>query len=353
MSRPRRSLALDRFRIAAVLTMIQGHSFSALLAPGALGEPAPTWYTLWHGLTAPMFLVGAGLAYGHVRGPAAREGGPPRLLRPGWLVLVGFLLQLPGGSLRAGLASDAARATSFALGPVALIGLCLAGAELARSLCSPPRFRWLGAAILAALLAAAPLVWSLPLSQELPLVPGTWLDGGRGSTFPVFPWAGFFVAGVLCAPMLHGGASTALGGVMGALLMGASLLAWKLGAPVTDLVFWHAGSLYFAFRLGACLVLLALAEALPRWSAVGRVLAPFGERSLMAYAVHLMVLYGSPWSAGLSRAMGRLSLEEVAAPSALVLGITWFACALTNGAARLSPAPQRRALAAASGTPAR
>jgi Heparan-alpha-glucosaminide N-acetyltransferase, catalytic len=331
-----RALALDRFRIAAVLTMIQGHTFGALLTPGALGPALPPWYVLWHGLTAPMFLVGAGLAYGHVRVRGQRPG--RRLLRPLWLVVLGFALQLPGGSLQAGLASEAARETSFALGPLSLIGLCLLGAELARVGLSAAQFRALGAALFAGLLVAAPAVWSVGASQVLPLVPGTWLDGGRGSTFPVFPWAAFFVAGVLLAPLLQRRAHVWLGGALGALVMGLAYGTWRLAAPASDAIAWHAGPLYVTFRLGACLVLLALAAALPSFPALGRLLMPFAHGSLLAYVTHLVLLYGSPWSAGLTRLIGRMELDEVLAPSLLVLVVTWLVCVLAGVRWSLNPA---------------
>ena len=61
-----RWVALDVFRVSAVLLMIQGHTFTALLEPAAYQGAWVRWYRLTHGLTAPMFLFGAGLAYGIV-----------------------------------------------------------------------------------------------------------------------------------------------------------------------------------------------------------------------------------------------------------------------------------------------
>jgi hypothetical protein len=93
-------------------------------------------------------------------------------------------------------------------------------------------------------------------------------------------------------------------------------------------VFWHASPLYVGFRLGACLVLLALLAPWPRWPLLGRAVAPLAQRSLTAYVVHLVLLYGSPWSAGLTRSLRLLALADVWWPSALVLGASWLACGL-------------------------
>ena len=60
----RRWLALDRLRAAAIVLMVQGHTFSALLRPGAMAQSVERVHSLIHGLTAPMFLLGAGLAFG-------------------------------------------------------------------------------------------------------------------------------------------------------------------------------------------------------------------------------------------------------------------------------------------------
>ena len=61
---PARWVALDRLRALAVLFMIQGHVFTALLRRDALSGTVMRWHERLHGLTAPAFLFGAGLAFG-------------------------------------------------------------------------------------------------------------------------------------------------------------------------------------------------------------------------------------------------------------------------------------------------
>src|SRR5687767_13790429 len=97
-----RWLSLDVFRGIAVISMIQGHVFTALLRPEAYDGDWVQWHTLVHGHTAPMFLIGAGIAYGFV---TLREGGARpgafsrRIVKRGLqLLALGYLLQVPRAS---------------------------------------------------------------------------------------------------------------------------------------------------------------------------------------------------------------------------------------------------------------
>jgi uncharacterized membrane protein len=59
-----RWLALDLFRFAAALLMVQGHVFTELLSSDYSGERWVRHHRFVHGYTAPMFLFAAGLAFG-------------------------------------------------------------------------------------------------------------------------------------------------------------------------------------------------------------------------------------------------------------------------------------------------
>lgn len=90
----RRWSALDVFRGLAVVLMIQGHSFTALLQPAEYRGSWSTWHTLLHGLTAPMFLLGGGLAYGLVLFRARHPLGLRFVRRAGLLLVLGYALQI-------------------------------------------------------------------------------------------------------------------------------------------------------------------------------------------------------------------------------------------------------------------
>src|SRR5687768_8459876 len=129
--------ALDRLRAVAVLAMIQGHCFTALLKPGELTGLAGRLHGLVHGLTGPCFLFGAGLAFGmttYARYDEQRRAGPllyARLRRYALLFAIGYALQLPGSSLvKAFQAEGEPLRILLRVGPLQLIALTLLVCQL-------------------------------------------------------------------------------------------------------------------------------------------------------------------------------------------------------------------------------
>jgi Heparan-alpha-glucosaminide N-acetyltransferase, catalytic len=202
--RPDRWLALDVFRALAVLWMIQGHTFTALLAPAHYTGAWVQAYSLLHGLTAPMFLVGAGLAYGLVASladtsarSAALRG---RLVRRALLLFaIGTALQLPAASPAGILRERELLAGSLRLGALQLIAGCLLACELLRALW-PRRWALVSGLLCAGLALCSPWIWNARASERALL--GTWLDGHAGSLFPLAPWACFFLAAAAFAGLL-------------------------------------------------------------------------------------------------------------------------------------------------------
>jgi uncharacterized membrane protein len=60
----RRWLALDLLRFLAVLLMVQGHTFTALIEDAVRALGWYRWHSYVHGYTAPLFMFSAGLAFG-------------------------------------------------------------------------------------------------------------------------------------------------------------------------------------------------------------------------------------------------------------------------------------------------
>src|SRR5688572_4087415 len=123
-----RWIALDVFRASAVLLMIQGHTFTELLRPTEYEGAWSAWHTILHGLTAPMFLIGAGLAYGIVtlrsQADAPRRPNGRILRRAGLLVLLGYFLQLPRAPWAEILSRRDLYECATRVGPLQLVGLC-------------------------------------------------------------------------------------------------------------------------------------------------------------------------------------------------------------------------------------
>jgi len=344
-----RWLTLDVFRGLAILSMIQGHTFTVLLKPSEYGKTWLPWYTLLHGLTAPMFLLGGGLAYGIV---TLRDGqtkpwgsASARMARRALTLLaLGYLLQLPKAPLselwvRPDLLACAAR-----VGPLQLVAVCLLLCEAARWLAGSERaFIVVLFCLALSVCASAPFVWQAKFSGAIPVALGTWFDGYAGSLFPFFPWAVFFLVGVLLSlvprrarrgqgarehvaatSMILIGAGTA------SLLYGMFVHGFVLRSLYGQYELWHTSPLYVAFRAAVSFIALGflwLMEPLLRrlWdrvSAIDRVFGVLSRQSLVAYVTHLLILYGTPFTAGLVKLGTSLSLIEASVTFVFVLCLT-------------------------------
>ena len=98
--------ALDLLRLVAVVLMVQGHVFTALLDRELRHGPWYIRHSYVHGLTAPIFFFASGLAFGVAtlrNWSDHAHWGPPvkrRLGRYGWLLFIGYMLSLPELSFR-------------------------------------------------------------------------------------------------------------------------------------------------------------------------------------------------------------------------------------------------------------
>jgi uncharacterized membrane protein len=346
-SSPRRWLSLDVFRGLAVVWMIQGHTFTVLAHPFEIERIWGKWYELLHGLTAPMFLFGGGLAYGLATQPRqGAQASAARHVRRGLLLLaLGYLIQLPRAPLREIAARPELFAIATAVGPLQLVGACLLLCEALRTLMRTRAAQLRAiAALCAAIAACAPLAWRARPSSSTMLL-GNWLDGHAGSPFPLFPWAVFFLLGTLVSAPVAAALAPRVSSRRIRIRLGLFLIAGGLGAAALAFAmfahgyrlrslygayeFWHAGPLYVLFRAGAVIAWLgalssaepALAWLFARARAFSQLFGALAKQSLVAYVTHLLVLYGSVFTIGLNR-LGKLELIEAGATFACVLLFT-------------------------------
>jgi hypothetical protein len=334
--------------------MIQGHTFTALVDPAAWQGEWVRLYRLLHGLTAPMFLLGGGLAYGLVSlahdESSAELRWRRRVRRRGLLLFIlGYGLQVPRMSCDKLLRSPEALGHVLKVGPLQLVGACLLVCELLRHLTGQRRFRAACALAALAVSLVAPWVWQAALSHGKYAALGAWLDGHRGSLFPFVPWAAFFFVGVAIAPTIQRlrGRTARLALLLGGAGLGAAALVYLLyegGFRLTALygehAFWQAGPLYFVFRTGLVLgwlALLALAQPLLErvfagmpWLARG--IGVLAKQSLAAYVAHLFILYGSPLSPSLVRLYAGLDLGTASLVFAGVMSATFAIAAVWSRA---------------------
>jgi hypothetical protein len=348
--RTMRFAGLDVFRFVAVLSMVQGHTFTVVFDPGASAPAWFRWHSYVHGYTAPMFLFASGLAFGITTFPRFHEHGLAALSsaasRP-WrsqpvrrlgrylsLVAIGYLLQSPGHTLTQLDAAAPDAPSIWRVDALHAIGVTLAFAQLLALGLRTPRSFAIASAILAALaVGLAPVLAVAPIDPSVPDAIASYFTFERGSIFPLTPFAGYVFAGIVTAYAM--GANdrspiTAAPGVIaaGALLVIGAVLAYRASRalelpPVIaggHAVFWQAGPLLFVFRAGILLVVLGLVSTLVGSTRPPPVVKAAAQETLVIYVLHLLVLYGSPIHRGLEHDVGEtLDLSGAIALAALLV----------------------------------
>lgn len=308
---------LDLFRGLFVLLMVEGHCVRVVLDQASRSAFAFDLHEIFHGITAPGFLFTSGFALAiasHRKRDQLQSLSPAlgrRLWRDFALVLLGYALHLPYWSLTKTLtASTADEWRSFvAFGVLQLIGTIIV---VIRLLFLAIRSNRLFLVIVSVLFILAvyltPVMWNPRVTSTLPDVLAAAVTSATGSPFPIFPFAAFFIAGILVSWLFLDQASTrgersfmislALAGggcVIGGL--GASFLPI---APLGETDFWYTSPSYVWIRLGVLLLLMSLfwfvedrlgrtprlVRFRPQW------IATLGRESYFAYVVHLFVIFG-------------------------------------------------------------
>ena len=316
-ARPRknREIYIDAFRGLVALVMVQGHVCDTLVSAATKAHGLYQLQLIFHGTTAPGFLFASGFVAGLPRAPLSAAASLRRARRLLFILGVGYALHLPYFSIwKIALeASPAQKAALFACDALHLIAMSQLVVMALQWIFGR---RWIAAAGVAAVavLAAAPGVWASGLSRGLPPVVGAYLDNASvPSTFPLFPYAAFVMAGAVAGAGL--GRQDLAVRRRRAVVWGGGLLA--VGA-VTSLAlrgvvpFWGPSPGYALLRMGGLLLLLRAVEDVSRrqWPGI-RMLALLGHETLLVYVFHLYLLWGGVLGAApLGAWAGRLGFAQ-------------------------------------------
>ena len=334
------------------LVMVQGHLCDLLLSEAVRRSGLYQLQLLFHGSTAPGFLFASGFVAGLPRAPLAPRAALRRARRLLFVLAVGYWLQLPYFSLwKTVAAPPLEKATLFACHALQVIAVTQLLVLVLQLL--TPRFWTLVTGSLAVLvLALGPFVWSSAASVGLPPWLAPYLDARTGSTFPVFPYAVFVLAGTVAGAVLgrqlpaerHRRTMV----VAGVLLVLGTLLSLLMRGKVD---FWKISPGYVLLRLAGLLLLLRLVEAAALRSLPGlQALALLGRETLLVYVLHLTILFGgvtfgdSPFL----HLAGRLSFAQGLLALGLMLPALLASAWVWNRTKALSPTRAQLTLAFAS-----
>ncbi|MGA2080634.1 MAG: heparan-alpha-glucosaminide N-acetyltransferase domain-containing protein [Holophaga sp.] len=341
---------LDFIRLAAMLLMVQGHTLDALVDPARMDVTSLPW-SAWvdlRGLTAPMFMMisGAATVLGIRYDPCGRLSRAMlwhRVRIACTVIAIGYLMVFPAHRLadlrwvptdgwRSFLKVNILQANGVTLLLLTALLCC------ARTVRRYAAFS-LGAGLL--ILLAAPLGAQVPWFRLLPEGLAAYLSFDHGSLFPLLPTSAYMFLGAgLGALLLETPGPrrvrvfrlACLGAGAASLLV--SLLAahapWALLPPEKA---YQGAYAYTSARLGFALLAFGLlAWAAERSPGLAAACAPLGRRSLFVYVCHLAVIYGTPWTPGLtSRWFHVMTVGQGLLGVALVGGLTYGAMQAWDG----------------------
>jgi uncharacterized membrane protein len=336
---------IDQFRGWAVLLMIETHVLNAFLNANLRSSLSYRVLDFINGLVAPAFLFVAGFAFAIV---AMRKWDEYlHLGRPFWqqfrrylfVGLVGYLLHLPGFSLPYLIATLHWNEPNGFWGVDVLH--CIALSLLLMLLLVPLLrrqklfFIFLALAALAVVLLTR-LVYSLDIAALLPAALAGYIKRIPGSQFPLFPWLAYVWLGAFFSWLWQEAKRSEREikyfrdvSITGGLLVVIFFIVVLQPIFKVDLSsFSPSRPLFFFLKLALILLLLACAwHREQKWGKRPAPVTTVGQESLLVYAAHLAVIYGTLWPS-LSFLIGKTRSWLEVAVMALVLIAAMFALAL-------------------------
>jgi uncharacterized membrane protein len=315
----RRVIFIDLARALAVVLMVAGHTSSALLASS---YRTGNWIQAWEfqrGLTSALFLLLSGFAFSiattrhwasHIRPSWALV---KRVRRFGLFILLGYALHFPVPRFAMlATATESQWRALLSVDVLQLIGMTFVAVQLLVLVTQSRRVFMVAALVSAAVvIGAAPFMWRTDWTGTFPLAVASYLSPATGSQFPFFPWAGFVLIGAGAGQIYarwgaaHLGAFANWGLLLPGIVLTVIAINMSYAVPVSgvDDFDWVPGQILL--RTGVCLVILGgVAHASARIDELPHVFGAVAQESLVVYFVHLCIVYGSIWNAGLYQFYG-------------------------------------------------
>jgi uncharacterized membrane protein len=318
-----RVIFIDLMRAIAVLQMVQGHTIDVLLAADLRNTEIPlyaAWYFL-RGMTAPIFMFTAGTVFSYlfksVKKPFEKNYRVKKGFRRAFLLIfLGYALKYPTWTIldfsdvtpdkwQLFISADVLQLIGFSLLILLLILFIAEKLKL--------NYSATFITITTIIFLASPFIETINWISFLPAPIAAYFYSGSGSLFPLFPWSGYVIAGgVLGSYLAHNPLvfktsrfSKLLAIFGGAFTLIAILSEIILQALQVQIIDPQAEPNTIFYRVGFVLLLTALVSYISlRVNKIPHIIILAGRNTLLIYAVHLIILYGSAWTPGIDLLWG-------------------------------------------------
>jgi len=290
--------------------MIQAHTLDAWTRGPARTGRAFDYTAMLGGFAAPLFLWLAGVGVAMSAGRLSRRGERPAAIveavtRRGLEIFVlAFLFRLQAFVVSPGSYA----VTLFRVDILNIMGPAMVASGIVWGLAGRGAGRarlvvpYAGLAFACAMIT--PIVRTAAAIDSLP----TWLQwymrpAGDYTTFTLFPWTGFVLAGAACGVLLENARDDLSErhvliwfAVAGAALIGLGFATAARPSIYAQASFWTSSPTYFAIRIGSLMIglagLAALSGVLDGHGVQWRPLERLGRSSLFIYWIHVELVYG-------------------------------------------------------------
>ncbi len=319
-------------RAFAILLMLQGHTVHVFLADQFRDMDSiiySSWY-LVRGYTAPIFMFTSGVVFTYLltlkkfslnENPRIKKG----IIRGISLILIGYILRYP--TYKVFIFDNVTQPqwlTFFSVDALHLIGAGLLLIVLLEwiSLKSKLNNSVIFSLLAIIILVTSPFVNSLNWGEYLPIPFASYFSFEYGSIFPLFPYLQYMLIGAFVGSLLSkypnfykNISANFVFLIFGIVLVLLSrYIYWIFENPeVND----YSQSLN---RIGVVLILNSIfALVAVKIKTVPRFVLVLAKSSLLIYIVHLIILYGSPWSLGLYHLVGNSFSVSMTLLSTLIM----------------------------------
>lgn len=297
--------------------MLQGHTVHVFLADQYKDMDSiiySSWY-IFRGYTAPIFMFTSGVVFSYLltlkkfsfnENPRIKKG----IIRGISLIIIGYILRYPSYKI---LIFDSVTPqqwlTFFSVDALHLIGVGLLLIILLEWVSSISRVNnsVILSLIAIIILVTSPWINSQNLEEYLPIPFASYFSFEYGSIFPLFPYLQYMLIGAIVGsllskyPNLYKNISVNFAiliyGVV--LVILSRYIYWIFENPEIDNYSQSINRIGVVLILNSLFALIAVKiKSIPKYILV------LAKSSLFIYIVHLVILYGSPWSLGLYHIIG-------------------------------------------------